>query len=320
MRAEISDYKQKNESNPPRIISLSKWRGKEVWHPWPVQTTSERQRRQMNCLWQCWAPLGSYKWLSMHLPLVVCVCMVFNECFTYQDSSITNEGRTVFCYCSHKPDTKLWTLKIAQRRHKKRPGFSTMCAGLIMGDAFFREKQQSIVRKCATYSQKTFCQFDALCVFHHTAAENMNIDKMTQRCIIKTLFITELPPVCPHSLKVNSSTCEFKQLSMARNDMSSVIFRSCLWPPAYDTLSDHQKKLAWCVNTHAGTLFRLIVCLSNEERRCITDTFKFTTHKIIVLIYQLCFQKQTFIYLTGTWLDFRLDHYLMTIYHSNFRV
>lgn len=110
MRAEISDYKQKNESNPPRIISLSKWRGKEVWHPWPVQTTSERQRRQMNCLWQCWAPLGSYKWLSMRLPLVVCVCMVFNECFTYQDSSITNEGRTVFCYCSHKPDTKLCIL------------------------------------------------------------------------------------------------------------------------------------------------------------------------------------------------------------------
>lgn len=54
--------------------------------------------------------LGSYKRLPIHLPLVVCVCMVFNECFTYQDSSITNEGRTVLCYCSRMPDTKLCML------------------------------------------------------------------------------------------------------------------------------------------------------------------------------------------------------------------
>lgn len=96
--------------NPPRILSLSKWRGKEVWQKWLVQTTSERPRRQMNSPWQCWAPLGLYKWLPIHLPLVVCVCMVFNECFTHQDSSITNERRTVFCYCSHMPDTKLCIL------------------------------------------------------------------------------------------------------------------------------------------------------------------------------------------------------------------
>lgn len=102
---------------------------------------------------------------------------------------------------------------------QKRPAFPTTCAGLIKGDAFFRDQQQSIVWKRATYSQKTFCQFDALCVFRHVAAENMNIDKMTHCCIIKTLFITELPPVCPHSLKVNSSPCEFKKHSTAGNHM-----------------------------------------------------------------------------------------------------
>lgn len=49
------------------------------------------------------------------------------------------------------------------------------------------------------------------------------------------------------------------------------------------------KKIEWCVNTHAGTLFRLMVRLSHEERHCITDTLKFTSHKVIALIYQLCY-------------------------------
>lgn len=123
--------------SPPEDHFLSKRKGKEVWHPWPAQTTSERQRRQMNCLGHCWAPLGLYKWLFICLPLVVCVCTVFNGCFTYEDSSITNEGRTPLFYCSRMPDTKLCTLywKLFNVGSKKRSGFSTTCSGLITGDA-----------------------------------------------------------------------------------------------------------------------------------------------------------------------------------------
>lgn len=87
-----------------------------------------------------------------------------------------------------------WTLT-----EKKKGLVSRRCLlGSLTEQLFFpRDQQQSIVWKRAVYGQKTFCQFDALCVFRHTAAESMNIDKMTRRRINKTLFETELPQVCP---------------------------------------------------------------------------------------------------------------------------
>lgn len=81
--------------------------GRKAWHRRPVQTTSERRGRQMNCLWHCWVPLGFYKWLLICLPVAAYVCIVFNEHFRCEESSITNERRTLFSYYSPVPDTKL---------------------------------------------------------------------------------------------------------------------------------------------------------------------------------------------------------------------
>lgn len=40
----------------------------------------------------------------------------------------------------------------SKKKKKKGSGFSTVCAGLIKEDTFFRDRQQSIAWKCATHS------------------------------------------------------------------------------------------------------------------------------------------------------------------------
>lgn len=78
----------------------SKGSSSKAWHQRHIQTTREKRRRQMTCRWHCGAALGFYKWLLICLPAVAYVWSLFNECFRYRESSITNERGTLFSYYS----------------------------------------------------------------------------------------------------------------------------------------------------------------------------------------------------------------------------